>query len=83
MRAGSPCAVRELWWLEADAVLLACEAKDALALTFHLRTGMWDAAPRAPRASALRLLGRPLYVQGCDNLPCTAPAPLAAEPSAR
>jgi hypothetical protein len=49
-------------------------------LSFNLRTGEWDAVPRGPRALSQRLWGRALYVQGCDNLPCTAPAPLASEP---
>jgi hypothetical protein len=36
--------------------------------------------PPGPRAPSQRLWGRALYVQGCDNLPCTAPAPLGSEP---
>lgn len=81
VRAGAPCAVRGLWWLDADSVLLACGADDALTLSFNLRTGEWDAVPRGPRALSQRLWGRALYVQGCDNLPCTAPAPLGSEPT--
>jgi hypothetical protein len=80
VRSGSPCAVRGLWWLDADSVLLACGADDALTLAFNLRTGEWDTAPRGPRDASQRLWGRPLYVQGCDNLPCTAPAPLGSQP---
>lgn len=78
--AGAPCAVRALWWLDADSVLLACGVDDALSLSFNLRTGQWDAVPRGARAPSRRLWSRPLDVQGCDNLPCTAPAPLGSQP---
>lgn len=76
VRAEAPCEVEALWWLDApDRVLLACGPGDGLALTLDLRTGRQEQAPRRHRTPARRLSGRALYVQGCDGLPCTAPAP--------
>lgn len=80
LRAGAPCAVRGLWWLDRESVLLACGADDALTLSFNLLTGASDAVPRGARSPSQRLWERALYVQGCDNLPCTAPAPLGSQP---
>jgi hypothetical protein len=75
LRAEAPCQVEELWWLEApERVLLACGPRQP-ALRVDLRTGLREEAPSRIRTPARRLSGRPLYVHGCDGLPCTAPAP--------
>jgi hypothetical protein len=76
LHAEAPCQVSGLWWLEApDRVLLSCGINQELALKVNLRTGTREEAPRRFRTPARRLPGRPLYVHGCDGLPCTAPAP--------
>ncbi len=76
LRAEAPCQVEALWWLEApERLLLTCGPGQALALTLDPRTGQQQEAPRRSRTPARRLMGRALYVQGCDGLPCTAPAP--------
>jgi hypothetical protein len=75
IRAEAPCQVEELWWLDApERVLLACGPGQPT-LTVDLRTGLREEAPPRFRTPARRLSGRPLYVQGCDGLPCTAPTP--------
>ncbi len=76
LRAEAPCQVEGLWWLDApERVLLACGPGQASALSFDLKTGQSTKVPHRVRAPARRLSGRPLYVQGCDGLPCTASAP--------
>ncbi len=76
LRAEAPCQVEGLWWLDSpERVLLACGPGQALALTLDLRTGEQAEAPRRFRTPARRLPGRPLYVHGCEGLPCSAPAP--------
>ncbi len=72
--AEAPCEVEQLWWQDApERVLLACGSDKGLSL--DLRTGQRAEVPLRTRTPARRLPGRPLYVQGCDGLPCTAPAP--------
>lgn len=74
--AEPPCAVEQLWWLDApEQVLIGCGPEGKTAFTLDLRTGTRAPAPRHPETPARRLLGRALYVQGCDGFPCTAPAP--------
>jgi hypothetical protein len=74
--AEPPCAVESLWWLDApERVLIGCAPSGAPAFTLDLRAGTHAPAPRLPATPARRLLGRALYVQGCDGFPCTAPAP--------
>lgn len=74
VRAEAPCQVEEFWWQDApDHVLLACGKEGAL--SFDLRTGQRAEVPHRVRTPARRLSGLPLYVQGCDGLPCTAPTP--------
>lgn len=76
LRAEAPCQVEALWWLDSpERVLLACGPGQGPALTLDLRTGERAEAPHRFRTPARRLSGLPLYVQGCDGLPCTAPAP--------
>jgi hypothetical protein len=76
LRAEAPCQVEGLWWLDApDRVLLACEPGGGSALMLNLRTGERAMAPHRSRQPARRLPGLALYVQGCDGLPCTGPAP--------
>lgn len=76
LRAEAPCPIETLWWLDfPERVLLSCQKGQGLALTLDLRTGERTEAPRRSRTPARRLSGLALYVQGCDGLPCTAPAP--------
>jgi hypothetical protein len=74
--AEAPCQVEGLWWLDTpERVLLSCGPGQGLALTLNLKTGERAEAPRRFRTPARRLSGLALYVQSCDGLPCTAPAP--------
>lgn len=76
LRAEAPCQVEGLWWLDTpERVLLACGPGQGPALTLDLKTGARAEAPHRLRTPARRLSGLLLYVQGCDGLPCTAPAP--------
>ncbi|WP_043710162.1 hypothetical protein [Corallococcus macrosporus] len=71
-----PCGVAGLWWLERpERVLVACAQDAGLAYALDLQTARYEPAKRPSGAPAWRLLGRPLYVHGCDGFPCTAPAP--------
>jgi hypothetical protein len=74
--AEAPCQVEGLWWLDTpERVLLSCGPGQGPALTLDLKTGERAEAPHRFRTPARRLSGLGLYVQGCDGLPCTAPAP--------
>lgn len=76
LRAEAPCQVEGLWWMDTpERVLLACSPGQEAALLLDLRTGERADAPCRARQPARRLPGLALYVQGCDGLPCTAPAP--------
>lgn len=76
LRAVAPCQVEALWWLDPpERVLLACAPGQGRALTIDLRTGERTELPHTFRTPSRRLSGLALYVQGCDGLPCTAPAP--------
>jgi hypothetical protein len=72
----APCPVEGVGWLIASGRLLGvCEAGRGGAFTADPRTGEGAPVPRPPHAPARLLLGRALYVQGCEGLPCTAPPP--------
>jgi hypothetical protein len=74
--AQAPCAVDRLWWLDApERVLIGCAPGGEPVFTLDLRAGTHTPAPHHPGTPARRLLGRALYVQGCDGFPCTAPPP--------
>jgi len=74
--AEAPCQVEGLWWLDTpERVLLSCGPGQGPALTLDLRTGERAEAPHRLRTPARRLSERSVYVQACDGLPCTAPAP--------
>lgn len=76
LRAEAPCQVEGLWWLDTpERALLACGPGRGSALVLDLATGERTEAPHRSRQPARRLPGLALYVQGCDGLPCTAPAP--------
>jgi hypothetical protein len=76
LAAEPPCPVEALWWLDApERVLIGCATGGAPAFTLDLQAGTHTPAPGTPAAPARRLLGRALYVQGCDGFPCTAPTP--------
>lgn len=76
IRTEAPCHVAHLWWLDTpERALLACGPGEQPSLVVDLRTGLREEIPYHSRTPARRLSGRPLYVHGCDGLPCTAPAP--------
>ena len=71
-----PCPVSSVWWLDApDQLLIGCALEGTPAFTLDLRAGTHAPAPGTPAVPARRLLGRALYVHGCDGFPCTAPPP--------
>ncbi|MFP2931358.1 hypothetical protein ACLESO_40450 [Pyxidicoccus sp. 3LG] len=71
----TPCAVEGLWWLDVPERLMIGCAADGRAYTLDLRSRDYIPAHDRPATPARRLIGRALYVQGCDGFPCTAPAP--------
>ncbi len=72
----APCAVEGAGWLaDSGRLLLVCAAGAGGAFTVEPRTGERAPAPRPSHLPARLLLGRALYVQGCEGLPCTAPPP--------
>lgn len=74
LRAQSPCEVQSAWWA-AQAHRLILECSTSLALTLEVDTGRSETAPQRPRVRST-LMGSPkVWVQVCDVLPCTAPAP--------
>ncbi len=76
LSAEPPCAVDDLWWLDApQRVLVGCASEGSPAFTLDLRTGAREVAPVRPGTPARRLPGLPVYVHGCDGFPCTAPPP--------
>ncbi|WP_308471959.1 hypothetical protein [Myxococcus landrumensis] len=71
-----PCPVESLWWLDSpDQMLIGCTPPGAPSYVLDARTGTRREVPARHLAPARRLSGRPLYVQGCDGFPCTAPPP--------
>ncbi|MCP3139617.1 hypothetical protein [Pyxidicoccus xibeiensis] len=75
METQAPCAVESVWWLDVPERLLIGCAPSGPAYTLDVRAGTQAPAGSRPATPARRLLGRALYVQGCDGFPCTAPAP--------
>jgi hypothetical protein len=78
VRSESPCQAEFLWWLpSASQALVACGPKHASALILDVVTGQSELAPAAerPRSALVPLLGS--YVQECEQLPCSTPAPLS------
>jgi hypothetical protein len=72
----APCAVEAAGWLaHSGHLLLVCAGGAGGAFTVEPRTGEQAPAPRPSSLPARLLLGRALYVQGCEGLPCTAPSP--------
>ncbi len=72
--AEAPCEVNFLWWLRGShRALLRCGADDELALELDVDSGNREAAPKMKRT--VSELHDGLYVQSCEALPCTAPAP--------
>jgi hypothetical protein len=76
LRAEAPCEVEFSWWgAEDDELLLSCGPESGFALTVHVRSGVREAAPRRQRVHSLLVPGPRVWVQPCEQLPCTAPAP--------
>jgi len=76
VRAESPCEVEFLWWLpEPLRAVLSCGPAASWAIEMDVSTGERETALKRDRIrSALVPLLR-TYVQGCEQLPCVAPAP--------
>jgi len=72
-----PCPVDTVWWLDApERLLIGCSPSGAPSFTLDVRTGGLEETPGGRSLTPARRLGsRPLYVQGCDGFPCTAPPP--------
>lgn len=75
LRAEAPCTIDFLWWLDGHRALLACRPVGALWLTIELDSGRAETAEARPRVPSVRAGPGALWVQPCDVLPCTAPAP--------
>ena len=72
----APCAVEFLWWrTEGHRALLACGPEASWALELDVDTGAREAAPKRSRTPSVLVPQRGLYVQECEQLPCTATAP--------
>ncbi|MCP3099855.1 hypothetical protein LZ198_13350 [Myxococcus sp. K15C18031901] len=72
-----PCPVETVWWLDTpERLLIGCAPAGGPSFVLDVRTGAREAVPEGrPLTPARRLGSRPLYVQGCDGFPCTAPPP--------
>jgi hypothetical protein len=76
LRAEAPCAVEAAWWLtEGHRLLLSCGPDSDFALEWDVDTGAQTAAPQRKRARSGLVAGLKLYVQGCEQLACTAAPP--------
>ena len=75
VRAEAPCTIGLLWWLEGHHARLGCLPEASLWLTIDLDTGRAETAEERRRVPSSRVGQAGLWVQPCDVLPCTAPAP--------
>ncbi len=74
--AEGPCEVEFLWWLpDPTRAVVACGPKASWALELQVGSTQRETAPAKDRIQAALVprLGR--YVQPCEHLPCSAPAP--------
>lgn len=76
VRAESPCTVRGAWWSPSGhRALLDCQGTDGFALYLDVDTGEREAADARSRVQSTLVPRLGLWVQACEQLPCTAPAP--------
>jgi hypothetical protein len=76
VRAEAPCDVEFLWWHpQGTGALLSCGPGGSFALNIDVASGEREASPAKPRLRSALVPGRGIYVQSCEQLPCTAPAP--------
>jgi hypothetical protein len=76
VRSESPCRAEFLWWLSDPAyALISCGPNADFALVMNVVTGERESAPRKdrPRSVLVPRVGK--YVQDCERLPCSTPAP--------
>ena len=75
VRLEDSCKAQFLWWLASPTRALISCAEAGSTLLIDVATGSKQAASpvRHARSSLIPLLGA--YVQGCDQLPCSAPPP--------
>ncbi|MHB8875249.1 MAG: hypothetical protein ACYC8T_16305 [Myxococcaceae bacterium] len=70
------CEVEFLWWRrEPGRALVSCGPQASWALELQVLTGEREAAPAMARVQSTLLPTLGGYVQGCEHLPCSAPAP--------
>ncbi len=76
LRAEGPCEAEYLWWsTEPGKAIVACGPKESWALTLQVDTGEREAAPPRTRVRSTLAQRAKRYVQSCEQLPCSAPAP--------
>ncbi|MBX7112857.1 MAG: hypothetical protein K1X64_00885 [Myxococcaceae bacterium] len=76
VRRESPCPVEYAWWLpNGTTARLACAPNHSWALDVDMRSGTSEKAELQHSGPSTLLPLSGLYVESCDGLPCTAPAP--------
>lgn len=77
VRAEGPCKVEFLWWesKEPSRALVACAPGRSWVLALEAHSGQKEAAPKRERVESLLVQRLGAYVHGCEQLPCSAPAP--------
>ncbi len=76
LRAEGPCEAEYLWWsTEPAKAVVSCAPGASWALTLDVASGEREAAPARARIRSTLAPKARLYVQACEHLPCSAPAP--------
>jgi hypothetical protein len=76
VRAEAPCDAEFLWWhTRGTGALISCGPHESFALTLDVASGEREASPAKSRHRSALVPGRGVYVQSCEQLPCTAPPP--------
>jgi hypothetical protein len=72
----APCDVEFLWWRPGGhEVILSCGPGASWGLRVDTNVDRQEALTAAPPVRAFLAGPRPVWVQACDGLPCSAPAP--------
>jgi len=76
VRAEAPCDAEYLWWhARGTGALLSCGPRESFALTLDVVSGEREASPARSRNRSGLVPDLGVYVQSCEQLPCTAPPP--------